>query len=150
MMAATTLDERVTGVCPMAGMCWGRGRRAWPRTGREARARLRAVRVLRACVDRGLARSGDLAGSAAAAALLLVAGHGTIVAEFFDAGSPGRWRGRRQPLWWRRDDCARRAYGCSSVMASDASIARWVTFLFAILARFGGRLTRDAARQETS
>ncbi len=40
-----------------------------------------------------------------AQATMLAAGHGTIVAEFFDAGESGRWRGRgarRLPRWWPR------------------------------------------------
>jgi hypothetical protein len=59
-----------------------------------------AVRVLRASVDGGLAGSGDVAGPAAEQAGVLVAGHGTIVAEFFDAG-----QSRTLP-WARRPQAA--------------------------------------------
>ena len=59
-----------------------------------------AVRVLRAGLDRALAGSGDVAGAAAGQAAARVAGHGRIVAEFFDVGYS------RTLAWARRPQAA--------------------------------------------
>jgi site-specific DNA recombinase len=60
-----------------------------------------AVRVLRAGVDRGLAGSSDVAGTAAGTGEALVRGHGQIVAKFFDAGQS------RTLAWGRRPEAAK-------------------------------------------
>src|SRR5262249_60033854 len=59
-----------------------------------------AVRLLRAGLDRGLAGSGDVTARQRDQAAALVAGHGRIVAEFFDIGHS------RTLVWTRRPQAA--------------------------------------------
>jgi hypothetical protein len=51
-----------------------------------------------------------------AQAVMLTAGHGAVVAQFFDAGSPGRCRGpgARRPPRWSRSSRTRTAGGTRS------------------------------------
>ena len=88
------MEDGCDGLARDAGGWAGRGRRHadavggghWaPQSGR-AWPWLAAVRVLRAGLDRELAGPGDVAGRQRDQAAALVAGHGRIVAEFFDTG----------------------------------------------------------------
>jgi len=86
--------------------CWRRGPRAWPPAGKgyPATGGLRFA-FLRACLDGGLAGSGDIAGAATAAGgdARRGAGHdrGRVLRL---RGRAGRWRGRgvRRPPPWSR------------------------------------------------